>query len=68
MRDSALLTFSSDIQRQNSLILQGPFIFILHHENKNNKDLRRLHKMFIKNLERCAAERGKKVFCLNFKY
>uniref|UniRef100_A0A914MMB1 Uncharacterized protein n=1 Tax=Meloidogyne incognita TaxID=6306 RepID=A0A914MMB1_MELIC len=62
LRDSSLLTFSSDIQRQNSsLILQGPFIFILHHENKNNKDLRRLHKMFIKNLERCAAERGKKI-------
>ncbi|CAK5084017.1 unnamed protein product [Meloidogyne enterolobii] len=62
LRDSSLLTFSSDIQGHNSSsILQGPFIFILHHENKNNKDLRRLHKMFIKNLERCATERGKKV-------
>ncbi|KAL7072933.1 hypothetical protein ACQ4LE_007784 [Meloidogyne hapla] len=59
--DSALLTFSSDFQRQSSSFLQEPFIFILHHENKNNKDLRRLNKMFTKNMERCALEKGKKV-------
>ncbi|KAL3099968.1 hypothetical protein niasHS_001894 [Heterodera schachtii] len=40
---------------------QQRFILILHHENQRNRELRKFHKMLIKNLEIYAQEEGIKI-------
>jgi hypothetical protein len=68
--DSAILSSSSASSSFSSLAINagpsrypptGPFLLILHHERPENKDLKRFHRMMMKNLERYGDENGVKV-------
>lgn len=68
--DSAMINSSNFVTTSSTafaqpISIEEPFILILHHENAENRDLRKFHKFFVKNLDKYATEEGFKVsFCL----
>uniref|UniRef100_A0A183C669 FH2 domain-containing protein n=1 Tax=Globodera pallida TaxID=36090 RepID=A0A183C669_GLOPA len=68
--DSALISASDSISSSTAFARsvsaidvhqQQRFILILHHENAKNRDLKKFHRLLIKNLEIYAKEEGIKV-------